>query len=708
MTDLDQDGRPDLVAPSPGGRVQAVRNVTTRAAADQTKLAWEAFPTNAEDWRSAIAADLDLDGSPDLLGLPAVTAAPGKTPVPAWARNEGKRLSAGELPVGLETPGLEGLALADLVGDPLPDLLIVRPGQPPAVARNLGNGHHWLALQLGGHWRVKPELMRTNSHALGTRVIVEGQGVHVSYDHTTPDSGLAQSIGPVVLGLGKREAADLVHLRWPDGVMQCELNVPANQQLVLSENNRKTGSCPVLFTWNGERFVCLGDFLGGGGLGYLVAPGVYSQPDRDEAVAIAPDQLRAEQGVFRLSVTEPMDEVAYLDHLKLEVVDRPPGVSATPDERFAPSGPRPTGQLLAWRDAIEPVRATDLDGRDMTETLRRWDRHTVDTFRKLDGWVGYAEEHGIVLDFGDRLARFGPSDPLVLCLAGWVEYPYSQTNYAAATAGVTLQPPAIERKRDDGTWELIEPHAGYPAGLPRLTTLDLTGKLTGKSCVLRIKTNMECYYDQAFIAVRDRKAESSLRVTTVAGRAGGPRSTRLHPRDLARRPPAAHLRLRPRRPGPARADVGQADAVRRRGLAAPGRRRPVLRGRTRRRGPARIRRREPARLAPGLDAQLRPAVVRLLQGRRPVHRGERHRRALALARHARVPVRLRSRPADDPGPRGLSARVSDSAGGWGRGQKTRSMTFRREEGRSGSRAAQPSSAFRLYSVALISLAAHST
>ena len=71
------------------------------------------------------------------------------------------------------------------------------PGSP-AVAHNLGNGHHWLALQLGGHSRVKPELMRTNSHAIGTKVIVEGQGIHVSYDHTTPESGLAQSIGPVV------------------------------------------------------------------------------------------------------------------------------------------------------------------------------------------------------------------------------------------------------------------------------------------------------------------------------------------------------------------------------------------------------------------------------------------------------------------------------------------------------------------------------
>jgi hypothetical protein len=161
------------------------------------------------------------------------------------------------------------------------------------------------------------------------------------------------------------------------------------------------------------------------------------------------------------------------------------------------------------------VRATDLEGRDMTETLRSWDRRTLDTFRKLRGLIGYAEEHGIILDFGDRLRRFKPTDRLVLCLAGWVEYPYSQTNYAAATAGITLRPPAIERRNDDGTWQVIEPSAGYPAGLPRLTTLDLTGKLTGPSCVLRIKTNMECYYDQAFLALRDQGAEAALRVSTL-------------------------------------------------------------------------------------------------------------------------------------------------------------------------------------------------
>jgi hypothetical protein len=152
----------------------------------------------------------------------------------------------------------------------------------------------------------------------------------------------------------------------------------------------------------------------------------------------------------------------------------------------------------------------------VTDLLRAWDRRTVDSFQRTSSWTGYAEEHGIVLDFGARLRDFGPADSLVLCLAGWVEYPYSQTNYAASTAGVALLPPVVERLRDDGTWDVIEPHAGYPAGLPRMTTLDLTGKLTGPRCTLRLRTNMECYWDQAFIAVRDPAAPVRVKSLPVA------------------------------------------------------------------------------------------------------------------------------------------------------------------------------------------------
>jgi hypothetical protein len=73
----------------------------------------------------------------------------------------------------------------------------------------------------------------------------------------------------------------------------------------------------------------------------------------------------------------------------------------------------------------------------------------------------------------------------------------------------------VERRRDHGSWEVIEPNAGYPAGLPRLTLLDLSGKLVGPHCVIRLRTNMECYWDRAFLAVRDGAARAQVRVTSL-------------------------------------------------------------------------------------------------------------------------------------------------------------------------------------------------
>ena len=513
VTDVNKDGRPDLVSTHPEDRVATHLNETVATKFD-APITWTDWPTDAKGWRNAQAVDLDLDTWADLVGLPAKSG----IPTVDWSRNDGERFVTSSLDIGpaaAEIKALDGFLLADLVGDPLNDLIALSDGIPPQVCRNLGNGQYWMAIDLGGRWKTSFDHMRTNPHGLGTRIRIEGENLLVTHDHVTASSGPGESLTPIVLGLGKSASPELVRLKWPDGTMQCEMTEKANTKVAISEFNRKTGSCPVLFTWNGERFVCMGDFLGGGGLGYLVAPGIYGQPDRDESIGITADQLKPVNGVFRMSVTEPMDELAYLDKLELMVVDRPPGVTAIPDERFAPEGPRPTGEPIAWKSTIAPAKATDLKGNDVTQALAAWDRNTADAFNRLHGWIGYADEHGVVLDFADRLKAFGPSDRLTLVMAGWVEYPYSQTNYAASTAGVALKTPTVERRNPDGTWTVIEPHAGYPAGLPRMTTLDLTGKLLGDNCVIRIRTNMECYYDQAFIAVRDSKAEASLRTTTL-------------------------------------------------------------------------------------------------------------------------------------------------------------------------------------------------
>ena len=123
---------------------------------------------------------------------PAASNKPGELALAGLGSQRRESLRGETLAAEAREPRLDGLMAVDLVGDALPDILVDPPRRSPrCLARNLGNGQHWLAFELGGHWRVKPELMRTNSHAIGTRVLVEGQGLHVTYDHTTPETGLA-------------------------------------------------------------------------------------------------------------------------------------------------------------------------------------------------------------------------------------------------------------------------------------------------------------------------------------------------------------------------------------------------------------------------------------------------------------------------------------------------------------------------------------
>ena len=110
---------------------------------------------------------------------------------------------------------------------------------------------------------------RSNLDGIGTRVIATPD--------QTPSSGTMHrsardsSAAAVTGGLGDRSKADAVRLRRPSGVEQAELNLPADQ-LHTIEEVRRDSSCPLLFAWNGRRFEFVTDFLGGGGIGYMVAP----------------------------------------------------------------------------------------------------------------------------------------------------------------------------------------------------------------------------------------------------------------------------------------------------------------------------------------------------------------------------------------------------------------------------------------------------
>jgi hypothetical protein len=264
------------------------------------------------------------------------------------------------------------------------------------------------------------------------------------------------------------------------------------------------------------------DFLGAGSMGELQSDGSTRPPRPEESVKIEAEQLVPKDGKYVLKIAEPMSEATYLDRLQLLVLNHPADVRVYPDERFT-SDSSATQDLLAFRDEIFPAKARDHRGRDVTKILSRWDRDTVNDFAQRS-WLGYAEEHWVELDFGDRLAKFGPNDQLIVCLAGWTDYPYPESIWAATQAGVPLLSPTLERLDEKGHWQTLIADAGFPAGLPRMMTLDVTGKLTGTRCLIRLRTNMEVYWDQIFVApviqvlrTRPGDTETRRRGDTEAG-----------------------------------------------------------------------------------------------------------------------------------------------------------------------------------------------
>ncbi|MHC4519533.1 MAG: FG-GAP-like repeat-containing protein, partial [Planctomycetota bacterium] len=230
---------------------------------------------------------------------------------------------------------------------------------------------------------------------------------------------------------------------------------------------------------------------------YLAAPGVYAQPDSTEYVPVP--NLQPRDGQYILHVVEPIEEIVYLDETKLLAVDHPAGTEIYPNEMMAINAPPPEFEIFCVRDEIDPVRAVDHRGVDVTQAIKVVDREYAGPVEPDPRFVGYAKEHFVELDFGRRLTSLPAEARLVLFLHGWVHYSYSATNFAAGQAGMRLAAPSIYVQRD-GQWVELFGEVGYPAGIRHTMTLEVTDKVLPTDRRLRVVTNMELYWDRIFLA----------------------------------------------------------------------------------------------------------------------------------------------------------------------------------------------------------------
>ncbi len=507
--DFNGDGLLDFLALDPAGPALYLGD---GFGAFQPSDAFTSLATSLNSWgplRAIRVADTDLDGDLDVVILAAdvhllLNDAQGRFVLQpqVWKR-----------PEGLEVTGME---LLDFDGDLIPDLLLTGgSSKGPSAFLALGKltpPSTGLGLRMTG---IRLRDGRTRSPASGYGVQTTARfGLRESTVLFTGfNGGPNQSQVPVCLGLNGAPKADYVRFLWPDGVMQVETALAPGQLHTISELQRKISSCPVLFTWNGTRMEFVTDFAGVGGLGYFAAPGEYGQPQVLEHIKIEPNQLQAKNGSLELRISEPMEESAYIDRLELQAVDHPANWRVFPDERAVATGPGPTHELLVVSQPIYPVGAHGPSGEDCIDRIRTTDRvYAYDP--QLDRrFIGFCQPHEFTLDFGAQLEPLDKNKPVYLFISGFIEYPYSQTVYAASQSDVNWQAVRVDIKNPNGQWEALVPEGGWPGGMGRVFTLNLGTRSWNSSTALRLTSNLEVYYDEIYLA--QSLGASTTRVTTV-------------------------------------------------------------------------------------------------------------------------------------------------------------------------------------------------
>jgi hypothetical protein len=114
------------------------------------------------------------------------------------------------------------------------------------------------------------------------------------------------------------------------------------------------GSCPFVYSWDGERYVFDAEPYGG-----AIARGL----ERDDYAPL--EHLRERDGYYRLLLTNEVDETQYTNLMELWVVDHPRGtrVAATDD-----------GLLRTIAEPLAPVAAHGRAGEDLLRWLAERDR----------------------------------------------------------------------------------------------------------------------------------------------------------------------------------------------------------------------------------------------------------------------------------------------------------------------------------------------
>lgn len=496
--DLNGDGRMDFVAVSLSGKIYRLSDKDDSRAWDVKEVA----TLNSRDEKSFIGpnkqrlliADLDNNGALDLI-VESSEAFSGESGTQQGTRpnvqiflNEGQEKFTALPPLR----GYGKISLVDTNGDGRLDLLGLADewrirslnSEQGKVAQFINRGskdyHHQTirtrAAKATGDQRI-------NSFGIGGEIEIRSGLLTQKQVITSP---------VLHFGLGENSQADVARIVWPNGSVQAEFELKADQSALAEQ--RLKGSCPMLFAWDGKRISYVKDTAPwspalGLRINAQVVAGIYQT---EEWFKIPGDKIAPRDGMYDLRVTAELWETFYIDHYSLMVVDHPQGIEVFSDERF--SVPPPPLKLYATGATKAFAKASDDRGQDVSATVRDLDQKYLDTFGK-GRYQGVTRDHWVELELpadaprGKQLYLIGhgflhPTD-------GSINVAYGQTGYPPPQ-GLSIETPDAQ-----GNWSAAKSSLGFPAGKLKTVVLDLNNIFRpGASRKLRLRTNMEIYWDK--------------------------------------------------------------------------------------------------------------------------------------------------------------------------------------------------------------------
>lgn len=364
---------------------------------------------------------------------------------------------------------------ADFNGDSRQDYVKLTADGALHVFFNASSNQRWVTVQIKGVKNLKEAVDATVEVKSG------------AYYEKRVYNGV-----PLPFAVDDRADIDAVRITWPNGLIQNETHQKGEGSLTIPEAQRLSGSCPMIFSWNGDKFQFITDVLGVAPLGASSGDGNYFPVDHDEYIQIPGAALSPENGKYKIHITEELHEVSYLDQVQLIAVDHPAKVSIYTNDKFK-SPPYPEFRLFGSQQKIHPVRAIDAHGVDATAAIATIDHKYPVAF--AHNTAGEAELHTLDLDFGKAAA----SNHAALVLNGWVDWADGSTFLGASQNGQGLIFPYLQVKDASGQWKTVVQDMGIPSGKPKTIVVDLAGKFLSSSREVRIVTNLCVYWDEIFL-----------------------------------------------------------------------------------------------------------------------------------------------------------------------------------------------------------------